>query len=84
MRDGKALQMATTHELGQNFARAFDIYYQSEEGQAELCYTTSWGASTRLVGGLIMAHGDDDGLLVPPRLAPIQVVVHRRARRAAT
>jgi prolyl-tRNA synthetase len=75
MRDGKALQMATTHELGQNFARAFDIYYQSEAGQAELCYTTSWGASTRLVGGLIMAHGDDDGLLVPPRLAPVQVVV---------
>jgi prolyl-tRNA synthetase len=75
MRDGKALQMATSHELGQNFARAFDIYYQSEEGQAELCYTTSWGSSTRLVGGLIMAHGDDQGLLVPPRLAPIQVVV---------
>jgi prolyl-tRNA synthetase len=75
MRDGKALQMATTHELGQNFARAFDIYYQSEAGQAELCYTTSWGASTRLVGGLIMTHGDDAGLLVPPRLAPVQVVV---------
>jgi prolyl-tRNA synthetase len=75
MRDGKALQMATTHELGQNFARAFDIYYQSEAGQAELCFTTSWGASTRMVGGLIMLHGDDDGLVVPPRLAPIQVVV---------
>jgi prolyl-tRNA synthetase len=75
MRDGKALQMMTTHELGRNFARAFDIYYQSEEGQAELCYTTSWGASTRLVGGLIMAHGDDHGLKVPPNLAPIQVVV---------
>jgi prolyl-tRNA synthetase len=75
MRDGKALQMMTTHELGQNFARAFDIYFQSEAGQAELCYTTSWGASTRLVGGLIMAHGDDNGLVVPPRLAPIQVVV---------
>jgi prolyl-tRNA synthetase len=75
MRDGKALQMATTHELGQNFARAFDINYQSEEGQAALCYTTSWGASTRLVGGLIMTHGDDAGLLVPPRLAPVQVVV---------
>ena len=75
MRDGKALQMATSHELGQNFARAFEIYYQSEEGQAELCYTTSWGSSTRLVGGLIMAHGDDQGLLVPPRLAPTQVVV---------
>jgi prolyl-tRNA synthetase len=75
MRDGKALQMCTTHELGQNFAKAFDINYQSEQGQAELCYTTSWGASTRLVGGLIMAHGDDAGLLIPPRLAPVQVVV---------
>jgi prolyl-tRNA synthetase len=75
MRDGKALQMVTTHELGQNFARAFDIYFQSEAGQAELCYTTSWGASTRLVGGLIMAHGDDAGLIVPPRLAPVQVVL---------
>jgi prolyl-tRNA synthetase len=75
MRDGKALQMATTHELGQNFARAFDIYNQSEAGQAELCYTTSWGASTRLVGGLIMLHGDDNGLVVPPRLAQIQAVV---------
>ena len=75
MRDGKALQMATSHELGQNFARAFDIFYQNEDGQAALCHTTSWGASTRLVGGLIMAHGDDDGLVVPPRLAPIQVIV---------
>ena len=75
MRDGKALQMATSHELGQNFARAFDVTYQSEAGQAEHCWTTSWGASTRLVGGLIMAHGDDNGLVVPPRLAPIQVVL---------
>jgi prolyl-tRNA synthetase len=75
MRDGKALQLATSHELGQNFARAFDIYFQSEEGQAELCFTTSWGTSTRLVGGLIMAHGDDAGLLLPPRLAPVQAVV---------
>jgi len=75
MRDGKALQMATSHELGQNFARAFDIYFQSEAGQAELCFTSSWGASTRLVGGLIMLHGDDDGLVVPPRLAPIQAIV---------
>jgi prolyl-tRNA synthetase len=75
MRDGKALQMATSHELGQNFARAFDIYFQSEAGQAELCFTSSWGASTRLVGGLIMLHGDDDGLVVPPKLAPIQAVV---------
>ncbi len=75
MRDGKALQMATSHELGQNFAKAFEIYFQNEEGQAALCHTTSWGASTRLVGGLIMAHGDDHGLIVPPRVAPIQVVV---------
>ncbi len=75
MRDGKALQMATSHELGQNFARAFNIVYQSEEGQSELCYTTSWGASTRLVGGLIMAHGDDNGLILPPEVAPYQVVV---------
>jgi prolyl-tRNA synthetase len=75
MRDGKALQMATSHELGQNFAKAFDIYYQNEEGQAALCHTTSWGASTRLVGGLIMAHGDDNGLIVPPAVAPTQVVV---------
>jgi prolyl-tRNA synthetase len=75
MRDGKALQFATSHELGQNFARAFNIYFQSEEGQAELCHTTSWGSSTRYVGGLIMMHGDDNGLIVPPRLAPIQVVV---------
>ena len=66
---------STTHELGQNFARAFDIYFQSEEGQAELCFTTSWGASTRMVGGLVMLHGDDDGLVVPPKLAPIQAVV---------
>jgi prolyl-tRNA synthetase len=75
MRDGKALQMATSHELGQNFAKAFDIYYQSEEGQAALCYTTSWGSSTRLVGGLIMAHGDDNGLVLPPHVAPTQAVV---------
>ena len=75
MRDGKALQMATSHELGQNFAKAFEIYYQNEEGQAALCFTTSWGSSTRLVGGLIMAHGDDDGLVLPPHAAPIQVVV---------
>ena len=75
MGDGKALQMATSHELGQNFAKAFDITFQSEAGPSAYCYTTSWGASTRLIGGLIMAHGDDNGLVVPPRLAPIQVVV---------
>ena len=75
MRDGKALQMATSHELGQNFAKAFDIKFQDESGTAAHCYTTSWGASTRLIGGLIMSHGDDNGLVVPPRLAPIQAVV---------
>jgi len=75
MRDGKALQMATSHELGQNFAKAFEIYYQNEEGQAALCFTTSWGSSTRLVGGLIMAHGDDNGLVLPPLIAPTQVIV---------
>ena len=75
MRDGKALQMATSHELGQNFARAFNITFQGDDGSQTLCHTTSWGASTRLVGGLIMAHGDDRGLVLPPRLAPVQVVV---------
>jgi prolyl-tRNA synthetase len=75
MRDGKALQMGTSHELGQNFARAFDIDYLSEAGTQQLAWTTSWGVSTRMVGGLIMGHGDDTGIRVPPRLAPIQVVV---------
>jgi prolyl-tRNA synthetase len=75
MRDGKALQMGTSHELGQNFARIFDIDYLDDEGNTQLCWTTSWGTSTRMVGGLVMAHGDDDGLVVPPRLAPIQCVV---------
>ncbi len=75
MRDGKALQMGTSHELGQNFARAFDIKYSSAAGAQEYCYTTSWGSSTRMVGGLIMCHGDDNGLRVPPKLAPIQAHV---------
>jgi prolyl-tRNA synthetase len=75
MRDGKALQMGTSHELGQNFARAFDIKYSSAAGTQEYCYTTSWGSSTRMVGGLIMCHGDDNGLRVPPKLAPIQAHV---------
>ncbi len=74
MRDGKALQMGTSHELGQNFARAFDIDYLDAEGTQQLCWTTSWGTSTRMVGGLIMCHGDDNGLRVPPALAHIQVV----------
>jgi prolyl-tRNA synthetase len=75
MGDGKALQMGTSHELGQNFARAFDIKYLSDAGAQELCWTTSWGVSTRMVGGLIMCHGDDDGLRLPPAVAPHQVVV---------
>jgi prolyl-tRNA synthetase len=75
MRDGKALQMGTSHELGQRFSRAFDISYSSAEGSTELCWTTSWGASTRMLGGLIMCHGDDFGLVLPPALAPVQVVV---------
>jgi len=75
MRDGKALQLATSHELGQNFARAFDITYTDAHGSAELCWTTSWGSSTRMVGGLIMVHGDDAGLRLPPQVAPVQVVV---------
>src|SRR5690606_4241883 len=75
MGDGKALQMGTSHELGQNFARAFDIGYLDEHGERQLCWTTSWGVSTRMMGGLIMAHGDDAGLRVPRRLAATQVVV---------
>jgi prolyl-tRNA synthetase len=75
MRDGKALQMATSHELGQNFARAFEIAYSAADGSQQLCWTTSWGSSTRIVGGLIMCHGDDAGLRVPPALAPVQAVV---------
>jgi prolyl-tRNA synthetase len=75
MGDGKALQMGTSHELGQNFARAFDTRYLSKDGSRDLVWQTSWGASTRMVGGLIMSHGDDDGLRLPPRLAPVQAVV---------
>jgi prolyl-tRNA synthetase len=75
MRDGKALQMGTSHELGQNFARAFDIRYLSAEGVDEHAWTTSWGSSTRMVGGLNMTHGDENGLRVPPRVAPVQVLV---------
>jgi prolyl-tRNA synthetase len=75
MRDGKALQMGTSHELGQNFATAFDIDYLDAQGATQHCWTTSWGSSTRMVGGLIMTHGDDRGLVVPPALAPTQAVV---------
>ena len=75
MGDGKALQMGTSHELGQNFAKAFDITFQSSGGTSEHAWQTSWGVSTRLIGALIMAHGDDAGLRVPPTLAPVQAVV---------
>ena len=75
MRDGLALQMGTSHYFGQNFARAYDISFSNKENERELCYSTSWGMSTRLVGALVMAHGDDSGLIVPPKVAPIQVVV---------
>jgi len=75
MQDGRALQAGTSHHLGQNFARAFDVKYQSETGVWEHVWNTSWGVSTRLVGAIVMTHGDDDGLVLPPRLAPIQAVV---------
>jgi len=75
MKDGLALQMGTSHYFGQNFARAYDISFSNNDNEKELCYSTSWGISTRLVGALVMAHGDDSGLVVPPRVAPTQVVV---------
>jgi prolyl-tRNA synthetase len=75
MGDGKALQMGTSHELGQNFAKAFDIVYTSKAGGQEHCWTTSWGSSTRMLGGLIMCHGDDNGLRVPSRAAATQALV---------
>ena len=75
MQDGKALQAGTSHFLGQNFAKAFDVKFTTKEGKKEHVWATSWGVSTRLIGGLIMTHSDDNGLVLPPRLAPIQVVV---------
>jgi prolyl-tRNA synthetase len=75
MQDGKALQAGTSHFLGQNFAKAFDVKFMSKEGKQEFVWATSWGVSTRLMGALIMAHSDDDGLVLPPKLAPIQVVI---------
>src|SRR5213082_3211602 len=75
MGDGKALQMGTSHLLGQNFAKVFETQFLTESGEREYAWQTSWGVSTRMVGGLIMVHGDDAGLRVPPRLAPVQVVV---------
>ncbi|MGE5113019.1 MAG: proline--tRNA ligase [Acidobacteriaceae bacterium] len=75
MQDGRALQAGTSHNLGQNFAKAFDITYTDQNNQLQHAWTTSWGVSTRLIGALIMAHSDDEGLVVPPRIAPLQVVV---------
>ena len=75
MQDGKALQAGTSHFLGQNFAKSFDVQFTNKEGKQEYVWATSWGVSTRLMGALIMAHGDDNGLVLPPRLAPIQVVM---------
>jgi prolyl-tRNA synthetase len=75
MQDNRALQAGTSHFLGQNFARAFDVKFQTQDGKLEYAWATSWGVSTRLVGGLIMTHSDDQGLVVPPRLAPIHVVI---------
>lgn len=75
MGDGKALQAATSHNLGQNFARSFDIKFQDADGEVKTAWTTSWGASTRMVGGVIMVHGDASGLRMPPRVAPTQAVI---------
>ena len=75
MQDGKALQAGTSHFLGQNFAKAFDVKFANKEGQQEYVWATSWGVSTRLMGALVMTHSDDNGLVLPPKLAPIQVVI---------
>ena len=75
MQDGKALQAGTSHNLGQNFAKAFDITFLDRKSEQSHAWTTSWGVSTRMIGGLIMTHSDDDGLIIPPRIAPVQVVI---------
>lgn len=75
MQDGKALQAGTSHFLGQNFAKAFDVKFSNKNNELEYVWATSWGVSTRLIGGLVMAHSDDDGLILPPRIAPLQVVI---------
>ncbi|MEO8819589.1 MAG: proline--tRNA ligase [Ginsengibacter sp.] len=75
MQDGKALQAGTSHYLGQNFAKAFDVKFSDKENKLDYVWATSWGVSTRLIGALVMAHSDDDGLVLPPKLAPIQVVI---------
>jgi prolyl-tRNA synthetase len=87
MQDGKALQSGTSHFLGQNFAKAFDVKFASKEGKEEYVWATSWGVSTRLMGALIMAHSDDNGLVLPPKLAPFQVVIvpiYKKAEQLAT
>ncbi len=75
MQDGKALQAGTSHFLGQNFAKAFDVKFSDKQNKLDYVWATSWGVSTRLIGGLVMAHSDDDGLILPPRIAPVQVVI---------
>jgi prolyl-tRNA synthetase len=75
MQDAKALQTVTSHFLGQNFAKAFDVKFQNKEGKLDYVWATSWGVTTRLIGALIMAHSDDNGLVLPPKIAPIQVVI---------
>jgi len=75
MQDGKALQAGTSHDLGQNFGKAFDVKFQAEDGELEYVWQTSWGVSTRLIGGLVMTHSDDEGLVLPPRVAPIHAVI---------
>jgi len=75
MQDGKALQAGTSHDLGQNFGKAFDVKFQNEGGQVEYVWQTSWGVTTRLIGALVMTHSDDDGLILPPKLAPLQCVI---------
>ncbi|RMD68552.1 MAG: proline--tRNA ligase, partial [Bacteroidetes bacterium] len=75
MQDGKALQAGTSHFLGQNFAKAFDVKFLNEQNEEEYVWATSWGVSTRLIGGLVMTHSDDNGLVLPPKLAPVKVVI---------
>jgi prolyl-tRNA synthetase len=75
MQDRKALQAGTSHHLGQNFSKQFDLTFQTESGEQAFAWNTSWGVSTRLVGGMVMTHGDDQGIVLPPRLAPTQVVI---------
>ena len=81
LKDNRALQAGTSHHLGQNFSRQFELKFATESGQEEFAWNTSWGVSTRLVGGLVMTHGDDKGLVMPPAIAPIQVVIVPIARK---